>query len=219
MSDFDMNWIEQYLKKPPKVIFDIGCYNGIDSMMFKQKYPQAEVYSFEASPTTYSRLIANPSLTKNLKIYHYAMSNFIGEIDFHDSYGINDCSGSILESQHKRTDLKFKTPVKVPTTTIEKFCQDNDIKEIDLIHMDVQGAEFCVMQGIGNMRPKMIFCETAEYDNYKNAGTLEDFDDLMGDAGYMIEKVLQYDTLFLHRSCHVDEILPPTEVKVVEDGN
>ncbi|PSB32071.1 hypothetical protein C7B69_07390 [filamentous cyanobacterium Phorm 46] len=43
--------------------------------------------------------------------------------------------------------IELKSTVDLSTTTLEKFCKAEDIKEIDFLHLDVQGAELKVLQG------------------------------------------------------------------------
>lgn len=43
--------------------------------------------------------------------------------------------------------IELKSTVDLSTTTLEKFCKAEDIKEIDFLHLDVQGAELDVLQG------------------------------------------------------------------------
>ncbi|MEG4285600.1 FkbM family methyltransferase [Microcoleus sp. A006_D1] len=43
--------------------------------------------------------------------------------------------------------IELKSTVDLSTTTLENFCKTEDIKEIDFLHLDVQGAELKVLQG------------------------------------------------------------------------
>ena len=54
-SLFNLDWLK-FLIESPKTIFDVGCYDGGDSIRFKQEFPISEVYSFEASPTRINML-------------------------------------------------------------------------------------------------------------------------------------------------------------------
>lgn len=47
--------------------------------------------------------------------------------------------------------IELKSTVDLSTTTLEKFCKAEDIKEIDFLHLDVQGAELKVLQGAGGI--------------------------------------------------------------------
>lgn len=54
-----------------------------------------------------------------------------------------------------------------------------------------------VLRGLGGIRPKMIFCETCEYNHYEGAGSLGEFDEFMRSLGYKMEKRLEFDTLYI----------------------
>jgi FkbM family methyltransferase len=43
--------------------------------------------------------------------------------------------------------IELKSTVDLSTTTLENFCKAEGIKEIDFLHLDVQGAELNVLQG------------------------------------------------------------------------
>lgn len=197
MTDFQFHWCEQYIPWKPSIIFDIGSYDGNAALQFKQRYPEAQVYAFEASPTVYSGFRQKEELRTQIVYTHLALSDSEGQTIFYESSGVNDCSGSILKSTHKRDDMKFSAGVPVPMTTLENFCRNNGVNFIDVIHMDVQGAEYKVMKGLGNLRPKMVFAETAEYENYDGSLTRDDLDNLMASLGYRVELRLQYDTLYI----------------------
>src|SRR5262245_34445362 len=59
-SGFNIAWIGE-LGLVPKVIFDIGAYDGGDAVRFKQKFPDAHVVSFEADPVRYAIVSDNVS--------------------------------------------------------------------------------------------------------------------------------------------------------------
>ena len=43
MSAFNYQWFERYLVEAPKVIFDVGTYDGADAAAFKEIFPEARV--------------------------------------------------------------------------------------------------------------------------------------------------------------------------------
>lgn len=58
------------------------------------------------------------------------------------------------------------------TTTLDKFCQENQINKIDFVKMDVEGAERSILRGAGNMIAagnirKMAICTYHRYDDAK----------------------------------------------------
>jgi len=192
MSDFNLNWAQEYLgKKHDLIIFDIGAYNFQDSINFKNHYPNSEVYSFEAYSTNVNKY-GNQARNRGVKVFQLALSNVNEEKIFYNSVDMNGtewtCSGSLLKPSEKEQflhpGLNYNNQGEiVQCTTLNNFCEENNITDIDIIHMDVQGAEYYVVQGFGDIRPKILFCETCEYESY--------------DGAYKIEKRLQYDTLYI----------------------
>src|SRR5215831_5120743 len=57
-SRFNMAWLDEF-RISPKVIFDVGSYDGGDSIRFKHRFPDARVIAFEADPERYAVVSAN----------------------------------------------------------------------------------------------------------------------------------------------------------------
>lgn len=207
MSYFDLNWIEEYVNKQNPIIFDIGAHDFNDSVLFKTKYPESTVYAFEAFPYNIEKYSTNAN-NLGINIVNTAISDKIGTIKFFNSTSFNGipwtCSGSILKPTKEEgvtihTGLNYnKDGILVESTTIEKFCEENQIDNVDVIHMDIQGAEYYAIKGLGEkLKPKIIFCETCEYESYEESLTQKDLDDLLFNLGYEIKYRLIYDTLYL----------------------
>lgn len=194
MSYKDLQWIKYC--SDPKVIFDIGAFNCDDSLGFMRCYPNAEIHSFEASRNNIIRCQQNIN-GSNIKLHNIALSDKKGETTFWDSHGIDVGSGSIMEYNNNRDGLFMHQGYVVPTTSIDIFCKENNITELSFIHLDVQGAEYKVLSGLGDCRPRLVFAETCEYAFYKDSLSRNDLDDLMISKGYHIAERLTYDTLYI----------------------
>ena len=64
--------------------------------------------------------------------------------------------------------------------------------------MDVEGAEFYALKGLGSLRPRMIFLELSE-DLFNNGNRLADTHDLFVSMNYELVLDLGMDRLYLHR--------------------
>jgi FkbM family methyltransferase len=202
-SLFDLEWLK-FLIDSPKIIFDIGCYDGGDSIRFKQGFSDSKVYSFEASPTRIN-MLKNSSLQYGFTVVEQAVCEYNGTINFYESLIDRqrvDAQGSIF----KHTDFyKNKYPqvfqnsehVEVPCTTIETFCSQNNIDEIDFAHIDVEGAELNVIKGFGKFLPKMVFIETLGDEMFHGGTKKEDVHDLLLSYGYYLAKDLSTDRLYI----------------------
>jgi hypothetical protein len=57
-SRFNMAWVDE-LRLAPKVILDIGAYDGGDSIRFKSRFPEARIIAFEADPERHAVVTGN----------------------------------------------------------------------------------------------------------------------------------------------------------------
>lgn len=197
-SDCDIN---------PNIVFDIGSNNPFNVFYKLKKFNPKNFYSFEADPDVFA-IYDKHKLPDNLKFYNYAINNENGFVSFYKSkerHGRNhNYSGSILapniEAQIKTYGLTFyDKPIIVPCIRIDSFCHFNNIHSIDFMHIDVQGAEKRVIEGIGNLPVKMIFAEICEFDKYECGHDLKDFLEFMNSNGFIKVKDYGNDYLFLKK--------------------
>lgn len=161
------DWMTQHFQgKEQLTIFDVGACECLDSIRYQRLFPMATVHAFEANPRNVAR--AKETLEKyghdEVVLNGVALSNTIGELVFFCSEGVPDGklndrhwdygnkSGSILEPDMEKirsvwTWLNFRKQEKVPCTTLAAYCEANQVEKIDLLHLDVQGAELMVLQG------------------------------------------------------------------------
>lgn len=207
MSYFKMNWVNEFFDNKELIIFDIGAFNFDDSINFKTNFPESLVYSFE--PFEYNiENYGEKAKSMGVNVFKLAISDKVGKTKFYNSETFNGtkwtCSGSLLMPSEKsgteiHPGLIYNTDgIEVETSTIKDFCESNSIDRVDIIHMDVQGAEYYAVKGMGEkIRPKLLFCETCEYETYDGALTQKDLDDLLFSMGYKIKERLIYDTLYI----------------------
>ena len=96
--------------------------------------------------------------------------------------------------------ITFKPARKVPASRLDTFCAAHGITEIDLLHMDVQGAEALVLDGMGDLRPTMIFLEideVKETSGYLGATPMADLVSRLTDKGYGAAWESEHDALYV----------------------
>jgi FkbM family methyltransferase len=189
------------------IIFDIGACEGEDSIKYSKLFPNAKVYSFEPLPKNI--IIAE----ENLKTYNatsvtlvpVALSDKTGKQVFYVSSGrpenayaqedwdYGNKSSSLLPPDEVLTAhkwLKFNEQIEVRTDTLENYCNQNSIKVVDFIHMDVQGAEALVLQGAGDFitNIKAIWLEVSEITLYKNQSLRKDLESFMRNHNFWLYK-------------------------------
>ena len=167
--------IAALIEKPNPTILEIGCNDGGDTLAFLHAMPDAKIYCFEPDPRAVERFKSNlGSSLARVRLYQIAISDRKGQIDFHTSTSDDvdfpkgwDRSGSIRRPKSHLAVypwVRFDESITVNTCRLDDWCTENDIKEIDFIWMDVQGAEGDVIAGATRILEKTRFVYT-EYGN------------------------------------------------------
>lgn len=156
-SDTEGNW---------PVIFDVGANVGLISLQIKNEIPAAEIHMFEADPGVYSQLKRNIDLNKNLQGLfpnQNAVSEKHGEtLSFVKSHSESESGWGRIQNSENQSGQKFE----VQTVTLDEYAAQNSIRRIDLLKIDVEGAEELVLKGASHLlRVKAIKTLICEINN------------------------------------------------------
>lgn len=212
-SDFNISWIEKYLKRKPNVIIEFGSYDGGDGVFYKKSFPNSEVYSIEACNERF-KIIQKLDDKFGVHTFNYAICEYNGFIDFYsvkdpnvmdhvDKYGSSGSINKRTEKYKKQfTHVKEQEPKKVPCIRLDTFCNNNNIEHVDFLHVDVEGAEHRVVQGFGDLRPSILWMETYLDKEYygDNAYVTSDLHKTILDMGYIIAEKTTADTLYVYNN-------------------
>jgi len=143
---------------------DIGCHKG-DFLLEAVKFaPKGSHVGFEPIPYLYKNLVLNFGKTNDIR--QLGLSNERGETTF------NYVKSNPMYSGIKKRNYPGKESIEEITITIDTL--DNQLFEairIDLIKIDVEGAELNVLKGgiktISKFNPVIVFeCELGASDIY-----------------------------------------------------
>lgn len=191
MNDNELSGEYRVLRKlaalNPKIVFDVGANVGNWTKEFKTHSPDSLVYSFEPIPQTFEKLSQNLKNLPKVTLHQMALSDKTGSIDF-NFYPSNSYFSSIYQTN---LDPNFLT-ISVDTISGDEFCDRNDISEIDLLKIDVEGAENKVLAGfskrLNEQKIKVIQFEYGPY-NIDSHFLLKDFFKLLEGNGYRVGKI------------------------------
>jgi FkbM family methyltransferase len=178
-------------------ILDIGGCEGEESIRYARIFPFASIYVFEPLPSNQKLIEQNIVKYKaaNVKLIPFAVSdeegvsqffvssgqpeNLPGDLDW--NFGNKSSSLLLPETDNLAPWLAFDNNIEVQTVTINSFFEQNDIHEVDFIHMDVQGAELKVLRGAEDFLKKIkaIWLEVTDIELYKNQPLRVDVESFM----------------------------------------
>lgn len=204
------------------VIFDIGACEGEDSIRYAKMYRHATIFSFEPLPKNFKKVQENIQKYSMGNIFSFclALGDTEGETKFYVSTGspegadefsdwdYGNKSSSLLPPNQVTTHyawLKFDETITVKTTTLAQFCGEHHIDKIDLLHMDVQGAELMVLNGAETYleKTKAVWLEVEAVSLYKDQPLKNDVQVFMAHHGFIkvVDKTdsLSGDQLYVNK--------------------
>lgn len=157
-------------------IFIVGCGPPSDSHeidWFLKHYPGSRVYGFEPTPLTWYGLDVEYRDNKRVQLSNAAVADFDGIVSFNVN---NPLGTSSLMKWNEYSKVKPKSwvtgdVIKTIACKLDTFCDSNNVKAIDVLFMDAQGAEHLVIDGaqelIRKRKIKVIVGEAIFTDIYK----------------------------------------------------
>jgi FkbM family methyltransferase len=138
---------DQYPKamlKDAQTIVDVGANIGLFSYYARLNAPKARILAIEADPDTFAVLDFNLA-DQNVERLHQAAASESGAIDFYSS-GISGWSSryAVLGAQDARK-------VSVPSEPLSATLRKHGIEQIDFLKVDVEGAEYDILLGDGEL--------------------------------------------------------------------
>lgn len=158
-------------------ILEVGSHYGEDSVRFHHFFPDANIYCFEPDPRN---IKISEKVFRNIdkiKLFPYAVSNknsvmkfyqsnmkfknlpgkykFIGSDDYKNLHLNNSGSSSLKKAT--REDLLNSTEIEVQSISLSEWDKEEKLEIIDLLWIDVQGAEKEVLEGCKNILNKIKY--------------------------------------------------------------
>ena len=194
-------------------IFDVGAFNGIDGLALAVNNPNFFIHAFEANSELIEFIWENKKKIEkfkginilNYKINNLAVSNIDDNVYFNIAKNptvssLNEFSNNLDQSWIKYKDQHFKyiKKIKIKVITLEKYCIENNINNISYLHIDTQGNDLKVLEGL---KSKIDILEQgileAAVDKkkslYKKNHTVDDVKKFLNEKKFNIYKIENID--------------------------
>ena len=201
LSIFEMN-VRRYLcdtLKPGMTFMDVGANLGLHTVLAaKLVGPSGRVFSFEPSRREFERLNENVRINgmENVATHRYAVSDRGGRVVLtvcDDEFGGFNSIGTV---SHPAAKDHVSHQEDVDAICLDDFVDTNDIGKLDVLKIDVEGAEVLTLKGarklLSGAASPTVLCELCDLTATGLGVTARDVRKLLQEYGYSVYSLRDY---------------------------
>lgn len=198
-KSFDrLKLIRSLVKTESPVLLDIGAHKGESVAYLRKAFPNSFIFSIEPDPDSFQAL--TDLKAPNHRCLNLAVSNQSGEMSFYKNeishtnslFKVNSKSQDSIRIQNaiKNNDTSvfksFNREIKVRAVTLDDLVDEENMERIDLLKIDVQGAEALVLEGGPKALHKAgaVLLEVSFYDYYEKKTSFHEIEQYLRPAGF-----------------------------------
>jgi FkbM family methyltransferase len=203
--------------RPDPVVFDVGAHVGRVAKEYRRRFPAAALHCFEPFPPAFDALCRRRSGDPRTECHPLALAASEGQALLHVNAGV--ATNSLLPADARGSGywgpdlMKTQRTLEVRTSTVDAFCTARGIGRIDVLKLDVQGAEREVLTGAHRMlseqRVGLVYMEVLLAPSYVGQAALHEHLNLLAGHGFTLfalfdqvlrrRRLIQADALFVSR--------------------
>jgi len=171
-------------------VLELGSRDALDAILMADHF-DAHVYTWECNPTAVEVCRGNIGDNPNVTLVDLACWSSEETLTFRPVINGNTGASSVFRANH---DYPYETPyeqaeVEVQAVRVEDWWRDNvGSKPIDLLAMDLQGAELESLRGMGDLLHdvRYIITEGQHKRLYHDTPLISDIEDYLADYGFVL---------------------------------
>ena len=184
--------IENLLKKNKITALDVGAQGGFNSdNFFPNQYNQyfqsilVEPIKDEANKFKEQKFVINKGLWSNKERKNlYVLDNRLGSSSM---YMPNEEAFDLHRIKKKDfQNYKVTRTIQIDCDTISNQLSELNIKMLDYLKIDTQGAELEILKGIGSFRPLFLKIEAHFFSIYKNTPSWHELVNFLYEMNYVL---------------------------------
>jgi FkbM family methyltransferase len=209
-------------------VFDVGANVGELTLLFSRFVgASGSVHAFEPTGRGFERLeaVCRATSLRNVRLNRLALAEGEGPVSLHvyDGDYLSWTTRAARPLEDYGIDVKPVAIEEVPATTLDLYCERNGVAEIDLLKVDVEGAEFQVLVGARRMLyERRVRCVTFEFGQttFDMGNSPERIESYLRDAGYELRNLVAGDPVFpggasAQTACYSMHVATPAGAKLL----
>ena len=170
----------------PRVVLDVGANQGDYADHCLRLFPASSVYCFEPTPAVLERLRNRFASNPRVKIIEAAVVESDAPVTFH--LRGEDVWNSVLADGQSGIAPGATQRVEVRGIKLDTFAAEQGIGQVDLLKLDIQGAEHKALLGAGQLlrdgRMALVQMEMNFQNLYSGQADFQTVSKLMFQNGY-----------------------------------
>ena len=196
------------------VIIEAGAASGTDTLWFSQTFPKGRIFAFEPLTISFKKTIQRVANCDNVEVYNVALGPTESTEQLYVSS--NRVSSSLLKPTghiqfHPRISFENKSTVR--TINLDNFLKDQQVRQVDLMWLDMQGYEHTVLSQSPETlsKTRYLYSEVSLKEMYANSVLYNEFKSWLKERGFEVLHEFLYwedmgNVLFYNENLDTEEI-------------
>lgn len=150
-------------REPPgtiQTIFDVGANIGQTTTELRRWFPQAAIHAFEPTPASREQYLQRHGQDPRARLWPYAIASQPGRATFHiNRRSMTNSLLTVAASSAQwvgQDNVTNVDRIEVEIRTLDQFCAENQIAQIDILKLDIQGSELDALRGARGLLERKV---------------------------------------------------------------